>query len=261
MWKSFKRWWKYLAVKLRVLHEEKADPKVQLEQAIEEAVENDRRLRDQAANVIAHQKQAQTRLDRALAEYDKANGTAEQALLLADRATTHGDETEAARLSAAAEAMATRVLTLETEIGELEQQLLRATAHADQARAAVEQNGAELRRKLEEKEELLNKLDRARVQEELNKAMASLSESVGSDVPTFSEVSNKIDKRLAKAEAQGELDAARVESSTAAVIRDVEQSQRSVEAQVWLAERRAKLGLTTGSTLAEPGPTAEPGRG
>src|SRR4051794_25979623 len=89
MWKSFKRWWKYLAVKLRVLHEEKADPKVQLEQAIEEAVENDRRLRDQAANVIAHQKQAQTRLDRALAEYDKANGTAEQALLLADRATTH----------------------------------------------------------------------------------------------------------------------------------------------------------------------------
>src|SRR5262245_27351194 len=30
MWKSLKRWWKYLAVKLRVLHEEKADPKVQL---------------------------------------------------------------------------------------------------------------------------------------------------------------------------------------------------------------------------------------
>ena len=41
MWKSIKRWWKYFAMKLHVLHEEKADPKVQIEQAIQEAKESD----------------------------------------------------------------------------------------------------------------------------------------------------------------------------------------------------------------------------
>jgi phage shock protein A len=252
MWESVKRWWKYLAVKLRVLHEEHADPKVQLEQAIDEAMQTDRRLRDQAANVIAHQRQAQVRLDKAVAEYRKANGTAEQALLLADRAASSGDEADATRLGAAAERMAARVLLLETQIGELEQQLLQATAHADQARAAVEQNGVELKRKLEQKEELLSKLDRANVQESLNHALESLSLTVGADVPTFAEVSDKIDRKLAKAEATGELTATRIESSTTSVIRDVEQAQRSAEARVWLAERRAKLGLVT-DTVVEPG--------
>jgi phage shock protein A len=258
MWKSLKRWWKYLAVKLRVLHEEHADPKVQLEQAIDEAMQTDRRLRDQAANVIAHQRQAQVRLDRAVAEYRKANGTAEQALLLADRAASSGDESDAARLEAAAERMAAQVLLLETQIGELEQQLLQATAHADQARAAVEQNGVELKRKLEQKEELLSKLDQANVQEALNHALESLSLTVGADVPTFAEVSDKIDRKLAKAEAAGEITATRIEASTTSVIRDVEQAQRSAEAQVWLAERRAKLGLAT-DAVAERG--TAPGTG
>ena len=43
---------------------EKADPKVQLEQAITEAQDQHRRLREQAANVIANQKQTEMRLNR-----------------------------------------------------------------------------------------------------------------------------------------------------------------------------------------------------
>ena len=85
MWQTIRRFWKYLAVKLRVRHEERADPKVQLEQAIQEAKEQHKRLTEQAANVIANQKQAQTRLDRALAESEKASASARQALLLADQ--------------------------------------------------------------------------------------------------------------------------------------------------------------------------------
>ena len=52
MWKVIKRWWKYLAMKLHVRHEENADPKVQLEQAIQEAKEQHKRLTEQAASVI-----------------------------------------------------------------------------------------------------------------------------------------------------------------------------------------------------------------
>src|SRR6476469_6276276 len=83
MWKVVKRWWKYLAMKLHVRHEENADPKVQLEQAIQEAKERHQQLTEQAANVIANQKQAQVRLDRAVDAYEKANASARQALLLA----------------------------------------------------------------------------------------------------------------------------------------------------------------------------------
>jgi phage shock protein A len=257
MWKSIKRWWKYFAMKLHVLHEEKADPKVQIEQAIQEAKESDRRLRDQAANVIAHQKQAQTRLDKTVAEYERANALAEQALVLSDQKGRMGDGAESVKLDGAAESLAGRVITLEREIGELETQLLRATAHADQARAAVEQNGHELKKRLAEKEELLNKLDRAKVQEEMNKTLEQLSQTVGGDVPTFAEVSNKIDKRLAKAEAVHELNAARIDTSTEAIIQEVERAQQSSEAQAWLSERRAKLGLSRPSPAASDG-QAEP---
>ena len=66
MWKSIKKWWKYLGAKLGSSFNEKADPKVQLEQAITEAQEQHRRLMEQAANVIANQKQTEIRLNTAL---------------------------------------------------------------------------------------------------------------------------------------------------------------------------------------------------
>jgi len=66
MWKAIKRQWKYLGVKMRLVQEQRADPKVQLEQAIEEAREQHRRLKEQAANVIANQKQAEIRLSSAV---------------------------------------------------------------------------------------------------------------------------------------------------------------------------------------------------
>ena len=47
------------------------------------------------------------------------------------------------------------------------------------------------------------------MQEQMNKAMTQLSETVGEEVPTFEEVRNKIEKRLAKAQASTELTGAR----------------------------------------------------
>ena len=66
MWRAIGTWWKYLGAKLNVLHDEHADPKVQLEQALAEARAQHRRLTEQAANVIANQQQVQRRLDRAV---------------------------------------------------------------------------------------------------------------------------------------------------------------------------------------------------
>ena len=203
MWKTLKRWWKYLAVKLRLMHEERADPKVQLEQAIEEAREQHKRLTQQAANVIANQKQAQARLDRAVAEYDKAKASARQALLLADQESKAGSTDKAADFNLAAEEFAGKLLDLEHQIADLEKQLLQATSAAEDAKAAVAQNSATLQKKLAEKEQLLSTLDQAQMQEAMNQATAQLTSTLGEDVPTFEEVRKKIDARLARGAGDG----------------------------------------------------------
>ena len=83
MFKALKRWWHYLAAKVSGKLDESADPKVQLEQAIGDAQEQHRRLREQAANVIANQKQAEMGLSRTMGELEKANANARQALVMA----------------------------------------------------------------------------------------------------------------------------------------------------------------------------------
>jgi phage shock protein A len=63
MFKLIKKWWNYTTAKLTGKFNESADPKVQLEQALIEAQEQHRRLKEQAANVIASQKQGELRLN------------------------------------------------------------------------------------------------------------------------------------------------------------------------------------------------------
>src|SRR6476469_9112932 len=113
MFKALKRWWKYMAAKLSGSLNERADPKVELEQAIMEAQEQHRRLREQAANVIANQKQTEMRLNRAMEELEKVNSSARQAVLMADEATKQGDTAKAAEYTRAAEAFANRLIASE----------------------------------------------------------------------------------------------------------------------------------------------------
>ena len=80
-----KKWWKYLTAKLTGNFNEKADPKVQLEQAITEAQNQHKRLKEQATNVIANQKQAEIRLNNKMGELEKLNVNARQALVMAVR--------------------------------------------------------------------------------------------------------------------------------------------------------------------------------
>ena len=119
---------------------EVADPKVQLEQALQEAQEQDRRLKEQAANVIANQKQAEMRLNRAMGELEKVNGSAKQALLMADEAQKKGDAEKTRQYTQAAESFANRLIAVEKEVESLKQLSLQSAQAADQARSAVSQN-------------------------------------------------------------------------------------------------------------------------
>jgi len=239
MLKALKRWWKYWGAKVNSSFNEHADPKIQLEQAITEAQEQHRRLKEQAANVIANQKQAEMRLNRSMQEYEKLNANARQAVLMADDAAKAGDEAKTAEYTQAAEAFANRLIAVEHEIDETKAMVLASSQASEQAKAAVQQNAASLQKKLAERQKLLSQLDQAKMQEEMNKAMATLSETVGEDVPTFEEVRDKIEARYAKAKGASELTGESVEAR----MLEVEQAAMNTEASARLAQIRSELGL------------------
>jgi phage shock protein A len=247
MFKSLKRWWKYMTAKLNASFNEKADPKVQLEQAITEAHEQHRRLKEQAANVIANQKQAEMRLNRSMQEFEKLNTNARQAILMADDAAKAGDEKKAAEYQQAAEAFANRLIAVEREVDDTKALVLQASQASEQAKGAVQQNAASLQKKLAERQKLLSQLDQAKMQEQMNRAMATLSETVGEDVPTFEEVRDKIEARYAKAKGAAELTEASVESR----MLEIEQASINTEAQARLSQIRAELGLAPSAEEGE----------
>jgi phage shock protein A len=71
----FARMWRYLRTALGMKFDEMADPKVQLEQAIQEAQEQHRQLKEQAASVIANQKQTESKLEKAMASWRSSTAT------------------------------------------------------------------------------------------------------------------------------------------------------------------------------------------
>ena len=191
------------------------------------------------------------RLTRALEELEKVNASARQAVLMADEATKKGDSEKAAEYTSAAEAFANRLIAQEKEVDGLKTLSLQTTEAADQAKAAVAQNSSALQRKLAERQKLLSQLDQAKMQEQMNKAMATLSETVGQDVPTLEEVRDKIERRYAKALGSAELQGQTVESR----MLEVEQATMNQEAQARLAQIRDQLGI---AAPAEAAPTSEP---
>jgi phage shock protein A len=239
MFKLVKKWWKYLTAKLTGSFEERADPKVQLEQAITEAQDQHRRLKEQAANVIANQKQSELRLNAKMGELEKLNANARQALIMAADAEKAGNAEKAQSYSTAAETIANQLIQVEKDVESLKSMVLESAQASDQAKAAVSQNSRMLQQKISEKSKLLSQLDQAKMQEEMNSAMAQLQESVGSEVPSFAEVEQKIQARYAKAKATGELAETSVESS----VLEIEQATANVEAQSRLSELRAEPGL------------------
>ena len=240
MFRLFRRAWRYLTAALTGKFNEVADPKIQLEQAIQEAQDQHRRLKEQAANVIANQKQTEMRLNRSLEELEKVNSSARQAVMMADDAEKGGNAKKATEFTQAAEAFANRLIGLEREVDDLKSLHYQASQAADQAKQAVQQNSAALQQKLAERQKLLSQLDQAKMQEQMNTAMATLSETVGQDVPTFEEVRQKIEARYAKATGMREL----AEQGVEARMLEVEQAQMDTEAKARLSQIRSELGLS-----------------
>jgi len=260
----FRRFWNYLKALLTGKFEEVADPKIQIEQAIAEARSQHRRLRETAASVIANQKKAQMDLDRAMEDLEKLNRNTQQAVLMASEAEQSGNSKRTVELTQTAEAFANQLIAKEQEVDTLKSMVLASTQATEQAKAAVTQNAQQLQARVAERQKLLSQLDQAKMAEQMNRAMESMSAEVGQDVPTLDEVRAKIETRLARAQGATELERESVQGR----MLEVEQAAAASQAAARLSEIRSKLGIeapaqassnqTAGATADSEAPAPAP---
>ena len=97
-----------------------------------------------------------------------------------------GDADKAPEYTQAAEAFANRLIALEKEVADAQEASSSSRRRRPtRPRQAVQPNSTALQKKLTERQKLLSQLDQAKMQEQMNKAMATLSATVGEDVPTL----------------------------------------------------------------------------
>ena len=179
----FVKAWKYLMALFDNKIEENADPKVQIEQAIEEAQRQHQELSQQAAAVIGNQRQLEMQLNRRLAEVEKLQGNARQALELADQARAKGDENKAVEYENAAEAFAAQLVTAEESVEDTKKLHDQALQQAEKAKNAVQRNNAALREKVNERSKLLSQLEQAKMQEKVSESLNSMNELTPMAIP------------------------------------------------------------------------------
>ena len=248
----FVRGWKYFLALLSGKLDEHADPRIQIQQAIEEAQHSHQRLTQQAAAVIGNQRQLEMKLARQMSEVEKLQGSARQALVLADQARAAGDEAKAQQYEQTAQTFATQLVAAEQSMEDLKSLHDQALGAAEQAKKAVEQNANQLQVKLAERSKLLTQLEQAKMQEQVSASLSSMSElSAPGTTPNLNEVRDKIESRYAKALGQAEL----AQNSVEGRMLEVQQSSLDFAGTSRLEQIRASM---AGNALSAPPAASTP---
>ena len=235
----FSKAWKYLMALFDSKIEEHADPKVQIQQAIEDAQRQHQELSQQAAAVIGNQRQLEMQLNRRLAEIEKLQGNTRQALQLADKARAEGNEAKAVEYENAAEAFAAQLVTAEQAVEDTKQLHDQSLQQAAQAKRAVERNAMSLQQKVAERTKLLSQLEQAKMQEKVSESLKSMNSLTANDnSPNLDQVREKIERRYANALGQAEL----AENSIQGRMAEVEQAGVQPAGHARLEQIRAQMG-------------------
>ena len=240
------RGWKYLMALLSGKLDEHADPKIQIQQAIEEAQRSHQQLTQQAAAVIGNQRQLEMKLARQMSEVENLQSSARQALVLADKARAEGDEAKAVKYEQTATTFATQLVAGEQSMEDLKSLHDQALQAADQAKKAVENNAVQVQTKLAERSKLLTQLEQAKMQEQVSASLTSMSQlSAPGSTPSLNEVRDKIETRYAKALGSAEL----AKDSVEGRMLEVQQSSLEMAGTSRLDQIRASM---AGRELAAP---------
>jgi phage shock protein A len=253
----FVKGWRYLMALFGAKIDEYADPKIQIQQAIDEAKVQHQTLVKQAAAVIGNQRQLEMRLSRHMSEVEKWQGMARQGLVLANKAQAEGDEDKATEYERAAQSAATQLVTSEQAVEDLKTLHDQALNAAQQARKAVENNKMLLEEKLAERSKLLSQLEQARMQETVASSLESMSAlAAPGNTPSLDEIRDKIETRYASAMGRAELASNSVEGR----MLEVQRTTLDMAGQSRLDQIRASMAgeqLTGGAER----PAVEAGKG
>jgi phage shock protein A len=257
----FVKGWRYMMALFGAKIDEYADPKVQIQQAIEDAQRQHQALVQQAAAVIGNQRQLEMKLSRQMGEVEKLQGMARQALVLADRARGGGDEAEAQKYETTATTLATQLVSGEQSMEDLKTLHDQALSAAGQARKAVENNAMVLQQRIAERSRLLSQLEQAKMQETVARSLESMSSlAAPGNTPSLDEVRDKIEQRYATAMGRAELASNSVEGR----MLEVQKSSLDMAGSSRLEQIRASMaGEQLGGAPAQPAvesgpPAADP---
>lgn len=260
----FVKGWRYLMALFGAKIDEYADPKIQIQQAIDEAKVQHQTLVKQAAAVIGNQRQLEMRLSRHMNEVEKWQGMARQGLVLADRARAEGDEQKALEYEKAAQSAATQLVTSEQAVEDLKTLHDQALNAAQQARKAVENNKMLLEEKLAQRTKLLSQLEQAKMQETVAASLESMSAlAAPGNTPSLDEVRDKIEQRYATAMGRAELASDTVEGRMI----EVQRTTLDMAGQSRLDQIRASMageqltGAAERPAVAGPEAAADRGQG
>jgi phage shock protein A len=234
----FIRAWKYLSAWFGAKVDEKADPKIQIQQAVQEAQRQHQALTQQAAAVIGNQRQLEMQLDRQLGQIETLQAQARQALVLADKARADGDAGKAAEFEETAQMLANQLVSAESGVENLKQLHDQSLSAAAQARQAVQDSSTRLQRQLAERTKLMSQLEQAKMQESVAASLQQMSDmAVPSNTPTLDEVRDKIERRYATALGQADL----AQTSVAGRMLDVQRATADLQGAARLQEIRASM--------------------
>ncbi len=234
----FTKAWKYLMALFSSKVDEYADPKVQIQQAIEDAQRQHAALSQQAAAVIGNQRQLEMKLTRQMGDVERLSSSARQALVLADEQRAKGNSAEADKYEQTAQAFATQLVAAEQQMEDLKTMHDQALQAAQQAKKAVENNAMQLQTKLAERTKLLSQLEQAKMQEQVSASLQSMSQlQAPGNVPSLDEVRDKIERRYANALGSAELHSDSVEGR----MLEVQKSTLDMAGSARLDQLRAQM--------------------
>lgn len=239
----FSKGWKYLMANFDQKIDENADPKVQIQQAVEAAKKQHRDISTQAAQVIGNKKQLEMQLDRLVKSQADYQEKARTALRMADDAQAKGDQAKATEYLNTAEVIASQLVTVESELENTKQMYATAAEAAKQAEEQQRQSEVRLQQQLGEVDKLLAQADQAKMQEANAAAVDSMNQLGAADdnVPTLDAMREKIERRYADALGAQEL----TQNTVTDRMAEISSAGRDMAAASKLEEIRASMGASS----------------
>lgn len=213
----------------------------EIEDALDAARHDDRRLRAEVLALTTSHSQASTCLSVATEEAGEAAGLAKRALSQAEESARAGQRADAAKLTSAAEVFAMRVRDARRQVASLEQELVALDEQRRRAHEARRENLAGLQALIDARLPLLRGRKAGRVQHAVESVMGEISVPTGSLIAEAAQAARAVDQSADEA---------------AAVVTD-DDLEREVDfegTEAILDELRGELGLPGGAAAAAPAP-------